>query len=145
MLEESVEKLHHFFGIREEFDLSTFSRGTACDVYLSNGNFHQNIVFLAILVVAEVTPGLSAECELELSQILELEIRFGKTNKTIDEEGDVREEIAANVTSAKKLSRFRGSDLYATEFLFVLVILCSALVVLFFLLFLCVYVRCCIR
>jgi hypothetical protein len=82
VLEDQTNDLHHNFGIREEYNISTFSRGMACDVYLARTEFNQTFVSLNILVVAEVTPGLSAGCHLAVSDRVRLEIWFGQDNQS---------------------------------------------------------------
>ena len=84
MLEDQTNDLHHNFGIREEYNnsFSTFSRGMACDVYLARTEFNQTFVSLNILVVAEVTPGLSAGCDLAVSARVTLRIQFGQNNES---------------------------------------------------------------
>ena len=82
MLEDQTNDLHHNFGIREEYNISTFSRGMACDVYLARTEFNQTFVSLNILVVAEVTPGLSAGCDLAVSARVTVGIWFGQNNES---------------------------------------------------------------
>ena len=79
VLDDEGTALHHVFGVREEYNLTTFSRGMGCDVYLATTHFTQHIVPLSILVIAEVTPGLSAECDLILSTKIYLDIWFSNT------------------------------------------------------------------
>ena len=84
MLEDQTNDLHHNFGIREEYKISTFSHGMACDVYLARTEFIQASVYLNILDVAEDTPGLSADCDLAVSARVTLGIWFGQDNQSQD-------------------------------------------------------------
>ena len=79
MLDDEGTALHQVFGVREEYNLTTFSRGMGCDVYLATTHFTQDIVPLSILVIAEVTPGVSAGCDLILSTKIYLDIWFSNT------------------------------------------------------------------
>ena len=103
MLDDQGTTLHHVFGVREEYNLTTFSRGMACDVYLATTHFTQDVVPLSILVIAEVTPGLSAGCDLLLSTKIYLDIWF--SNNTMEQGYNTTEDNDVyNTTEGAKLA-----------------------------------------
>ena len=131
MLENEVNDLHQVFGIREEYDLSTLSRGMACDVYLARTDFSQTAVSLSILVVAEVTPGLSAACELIVSERVVLTMRFGQQDMGGDNTTDGTDEDTEDITISgdEKNCLESTSSLIASTRAFTVISILSCLVV----------------
>ena len=72
--------LYNNFGIREEYDPQTFTRGKDCVVYLSRTDFSEREVFMTILLIAEVTPGLSADCNVLVSSRASFVVEFCAPN-----------------------------------------------------------------
>jgi len=65
-VQEDPEQLYSYFGVREEFNADTFSRGEECQVYLARSGLPVSMVNLTLLVVAEVTPGLPITCDVQV-------------------------------------------------------------------------------
>ena len=61
---------------REEYDPVTFSRSKECIVYLANTGFNQMEVDMTLLLIAEVTPGLSTDCNVYVSSKASFTIEF---------------------------------------------------------------------
>ena len=80
VLEDASTKLYNNFGIREEYDPQTFTRGKDCVVYLSRTDFSEREVFMTILLIAEVTPGLSADCNVLVSSRASFVVEFCAPN-----------------------------------------------------------------
>ena len=80
VLEDASTKLYNNFGIREEYDPQTFTRGKDCVVYLSRADFTEREVFMTILLIAEVTPGLSADCNVLVSSRASFVVEFCAAN-----------------------------------------------------------------
>ena len=80
VLEDASTKLYNNFGIREEYDPQTFTRGKDCVVYLSRDDFTEREVFMTILLIAEVTPGLSADCNVLVSSRASFVVEFCAAN-----------------------------------------------------------------
>ena len=80
VLEDASTKLYNNFGIREEYDPQTFTRGKDCVVYLSRDDFTEREVFMTILLIAEVTPGLSADCNVLVSSRASFVVEFCSAN-----------------------------------------------------------------
>ena len=68
--------LYNNFGIREEYDPQTFTRGKDCVVYVAKTNFIETTVAMTILLIAEVTPGLSTSCSVLVSSRAAFTIKF---------------------------------------------------------------------
>ena len=67
---------YKYFGVREEYDVKTFARKEECQVYLARTGFGEEKVELTVLVIAQVIPGLSTECQVEMSARPAFHVRF---------------------------------------------------------------------
>lgn len=76
VLEDARNDLYNNFGIREEYDPQTFTRGKDCVVYLARTSFPENTVAMTILLIAEVTPGLSTSCSVLVSSRAAFTVEF---------------------------------------------------------------------
>ena len=68
--------MYNNFGIREEYDPQTFTHGKDCVVYLARTNFPEKTVAMTILLIAEVTPGLSTSCSVLVSSRAAFTVEF---------------------------------------------------------------------
>merc|ERR1712012_1357205 len=75
-VQEDPEQLYSYFGVREEFNADTFSRGEECQVYLARSGLPVSMVNLTLLVVAEVTPGLPITCDVQVMVKVPMRIYF---------------------------------------------------------------------
>ena len=82
VLEDAGNDLYSNFGIREEYDPVTFSRSKECLLYLASTSFTQSRVPMTILLIAEVTPGLSSECNVYVSSRAAFTIQFCEAGDT---------------------------------------------------------------
>ena len=80
VLEDARNDLYNNFGIREEYDPQTFTRGKDCVVYLARTDFREMTVDMTILLIAEVTPGLSTDCSVLVSSRAAFTIEFCEDN-----------------------------------------------------------------
>jgi len=76
VLETDSSHGYKFFGVREEYDAKTFTRKEECQVYLARTGFGQEKVELTVMVIAEVTPGLSTECEVQMAARAGISVKF---------------------------------------------------------------------
>ena len=76
VLEDAGNDLYSNFGVREEYDPVTFSRSKECLLYLASTRFTQTLVPMPLLLIAEVTPGLSSECNVYVSSRAAFTIQF---------------------------------------------------------------------
>ena len=82
VLEDAGNDLYSNFGMREEYDPVTFSRSKECLLYLASTRFSQSRVPMTILLIAEVTPGLSSECNVYVSSRAAFTIQFCEAGDT---------------------------------------------------------------
>merc|ERR1719270_826853 len=75
-VQEDPEQLYSYFGVREEFNADTFSRGEECQVHLARSGLPVSMVNLTLLVVAEVTPGLPITCDVQVMVKVSMRIYF---------------------------------------------------------------------
>lgn len=61
---------------REEYDPVTFSRSKECIVYVASTDFSQMRVDMTLLLIAEVTPGLSNDCNVYVSSKAGFTVEF---------------------------------------------------------------------
>ena len=80
--EDAGNDLYSNFGVREEYDPVTFSRSKECLLYLASTSFTQSLVPMTILLIAEVTPGLSSECNVYVSSRAAFTIQFCEAGDT---------------------------------------------------------------
>ena len=80
--EDAGNDLYSNFGVREEYDPMTFSRSKECLLYLASTSFTQSLVPMTILLIAEVTPGLSSECNVYVSSRAAFTIQFCEAGDT---------------------------------------------------------------
>ena len=78
VLEDAGKDLYSNFGIREEYDPATFSRSKECIVYLASTDFRESRVPITLLLIAEVTPGLSTDCNVYVSSKASFTLEFCK-------------------------------------------------------------------
>ena len=76
VLEDARKDLYSNFGIREEYDPATFSRSKECIVYLASAEFLESRVPITLLLIAEVTPGLSTDCNVYVSSKASFTLEF---------------------------------------------------------------------
>ena len=76
VLEDAGKDLYSNFGIREEYDPATFSRSKECIVYLASAEFREARVPITLLLIAEVTPGLSTDCNVYVSSKASFTLEF---------------------------------------------------------------------
>ena len=76
VLEDARNDLYSNFGVKEEYDPVTFSRSKECIVYLSATGFSQMRVDMTLLLIAEVTPGLSTDCNVYVSSRASFTVQF---------------------------------------------------------------------
>ena len=76
VLEDAGKDLYSNFGIREEYDPATFSRSKECIVYLASAEFRESRVPITLLLIAEVTPGLSTDCNVYVSSKASFTLEF---------------------------------------------------------------------
>ena len=76
VLEDAGKDLYSNFGIREEYDPATFSRSKECIVYLASTEFRESRVPITLLLIAEVTPGLSTDCNVYVSSKASFTLEF---------------------------------------------------------------------
>ena len=76
VLEDARNDLYSNFGVKEEYDPVTFSRSKECIVYLSSTGFTQSRVDMTLLLIAEVTPGLSTDCNVYVSSRASFTVEF---------------------------------------------------------------------
>ena len=82
VLEDAGFDLYSNFGIREEYDPATFSRSKECIVYLASTGFRETRVPITLLLIAEVTPGLSTDCAVYVSSKASFTVEFCRTGDT---------------------------------------------------------------
>merc|ERR1719347_1881115 len=76
VLETDNNNGYKYFGVREEYDAKTFTRKEECQVYLARTGFGEESVQLTVLVIAQVIPGLSTECQVQMSARPSLRVKF---------------------------------------------------------------------
>ena len=67
---------------REEYDPVTFSRSKECIVYVASTDFSQMRVDMTLLLIAEVTPGLSNDCNVYVSSKASFTLEFCSAGDT---------------------------------------------------------------
>merc|ERR1712013_53086 len=76
VLETDNSNGYKYFGVREEYDAKTFTRKEECQVYLARTGFGEEEVQLTVLVIAQVIPGLSTECQVQMSARPSFRVKF---------------------------------------------------------------------
>ena len=65
-----------YFGVREEYDLSSLQKKDECQVYLARVGVGQSRVPMSVQMVTSVTPGLSSECSPVMSTRVSFTVSF---------------------------------------------------------------------
>ena len=76
VLETDHSSGYKYFGVREEYDAKTFARKEECQVYLARTGFGKENLHLTVLVIAEVIPGLSTDCQVQMSTRASFNVKF---------------------------------------------------------------------
>merc|ERR1712032_1621986 len=116
-VQEDPGQLYSYFGVREEFNADTFSRGEQCQVYLARPGIPVNMVNLTLLVVAEVTPGLPTTCDVQVSVKVSMRISFctkGEVCK-LPSPSVIAQQDPGNATNAKDFSDKIGGEKVLVE------------------------------
>lgn len=92
VLETDNSNGYKYFGVREEYDAKTFTRKEECQVYLARTGFGQESVHLTVLVIAQVIPGLSTECQVKMSARPSFHVKFCAQEWSCAEEEEDEEE-----------------------------------------------------
>lgn len=93
LLETQDGKGFTYFGVREEYDLQSFSKKQECQVYLARQGLGQQRVELSVMLVTSVMAGVSSECQPELSTRLSLTVSFCAEEWSCDDTVDHEPEI----------------------------------------------------
>eukprot|EP00092_Neocalanus_flemingeri_P005639 GFUD01006073.1.p1 GENE.GFUD01006073.1~~GFUD01006073.1.p1 ORF type:complete len:455 (-),score=111.17 GFUD01006073.1:68-1432(-) len=92
VLETDNSNGYKYFGVREEYDAKTFTRKEECQVYLARTGFGKESLHLTVLVIAEVIPGMSTECQVQMSTRASFNVKFCAEEWSCAEEKDEDEE-----------------------------------------------------
>lgn len=83
VLEDLGNDLYSNFDVREYYDPMTYGRSSKeCHLYLASTQFNQSRVPMTILLINDVTPGLSTECKVVKSNEASFTIQFCEVGDT---------------------------------------------------------------
>jgi len=112
VLETDNSNGYKYFGVREEYDAKTFTRKEECQVYLARTGFGEEEVQLTVLVIAQVIPGLSTECQVQMAARPSFRVKFcAEEWSCAQQEEDDDDEEDADETNEGEW----GNDVETTE------------------------------